>query len=93
MIQQTNLNSASTVSDQHPVTTPSAEPRGRWQGLAIRSAIELVRSFNPFYYFPPNAQTSLLNAAGSAGIDFPGLDDQTSHSLQFTSLAGRAIAA
>ena len=93
MIQQPGLNPAGIATHRQPVITPSTEPQGQWQGLVIRSAIELARSVNPFYA-PPNARAPLSNTAGSAvAIDLPGLDDQSNHCLQFTSLAGRAIAA
>ncbi|WP_257263961.1 hypothetical protein [Endozoicomonas sp. ONNA2] len=93
MIQQPGLNPAGIATHRQPVTTPSTEPQGQWQGLVIRTARELARSVNPFYA-PPNARAPLSNTAGSAvAIDLPGLDDQSSHCLQFTSLAGRAIAA
>ena len=54
---------------------------------------DLIRSLNPLYD-PLNSHPPAPYVAGSvAGFDLPGHDSQTSNCLQFTTLAGRVIAA
>ena len=81
------------VFDPPPVATP--QPEGRWQGFErLRSvASALVWSLNPCYD-PQNAQPLAGNLAAKViGTDSPGHENQASHSLPFTALAARAIAA
>ena len=61
--------------------------------IAQSAVSTFVQSLNP-YYDPPNSQPPPPDAIGSAvGIDIQGHDSHTSNCLQFTTLAGRAIAA
>ncbi|WP_422490885.1 hypothetical protein [Endozoicomonas sp. ALE010] len=94
MIRQPDSNPAGIFIDPQPVTTQPTEPQGQWRGLEVirLQARELIRSFNPFYD-PPNSQPPPDVADSAAAIDFQGRDGKTSHCLQFTALAGRAIAA
>ena len=96
MIRQPDSNPAGIFIDLQPVTTLPTEPQGQWRGRGLEvirlQARELIRSFNPFYA-SPNSQPPPDVADSAAGIDFQGRDSKTSHCLQFTALAGRAIAA